>query len=342
MNDTQLNEAENFDNPPEMETQSNEEKFLGVKSSVGIDRESNIEVEVIDDRPKEDRKPPKKETSDNSEEISDLSENANKRIKKLKYDYHEERRRKEEAERLRDEAVNYAKRAVTENERLSRLVGTGQEELIKQAKQKAEYAKQSAAQNYKKAYEDGDADAIAKAQQVLTEATLASQQAEYLPQQLANQVLQEEQKQQQNVQPQQQQPAVPKVPEPDPQAVEWQKDNTWFGTDEEMTNFAYGVHAKLVKENVDPTSKEYYDRVDQRMREVFPQEFDIEESYQEVAEPEDTRKSQPTPPNVVAPATRNNGARPNKVKLTATQVSLARKLGITPEQYAAELIKEKR
>ena len=72
MNDTQLNEAENFDNPPEMETQSNEEKFLGVKSSVGINKDNNIEVEVIDDRPKEDRKPPKKETSDNSEEISDL------------------------------------------------------------------------------------------------------------------------------------------------------------------------------------------------------------------------------------------------------------------------------
>ncbi len=341
MSDTQLNETENFDNSPEIENQSNEEKFLGVKSSVGINKEDNIEVEIVDDRPIEDRKPPKKETTDNSEEISDLSENANKRIKKLKYDYHEERRRKEEAERLRDEAVNYAKRAVSENERLSRLVGTGQEELIKQAKQKAEYAKQSAAQNYKKAYEDGDADAIAKAQQILTEATLASQQAEYLPQQLANQVLQEEQKQQQNVQPQQQ-PDVPKVPEPDPQALEWQKNNTWFGVDEEMTNFAYGVHAKLVKENVDPTSKEYYDRVDQRMREVFPKEFDIEESYQEVAEPEDTRKSQQTPPNVVAPATRNNGARPNKVKLTATQVSLARKLGITPEQYAAELIKEKR
>ena len=80
MNDTQLNEAENFDNPPEMETQSNEEKFLGVKSSVGINKEDNIEVEVIDDRPKEDRKPPKKETSDNAEEISDLSEHANKRI----------------------------------------------------------------------------------------------------------------------------------------------------------------------------------------------------------------------------------------------------------------------
>ncbi len=340
MTETQTNETENFENVPETDT-SSEDKFFGLKSSVGVDKESNIEIEVVDDRPVEDRKPPKKKSADdNSEEISDLSESANKRIKKLKYDYHEERRQKEKAERLRDEAVNYAKRASTENERLNKLLGTGQQELVKQAKQKAEFAKQAATQNYKKAYEDGDADAIAKAQQILTEATLASQQAEYLPQHLANEVLREEQNNQPQEPVQQQQPL--EVPKPDEKAVAWAENNQWFGADEEMTNFAYGVHAKLVKENVDPTSKEYYDRVDQRMREVFPQEFDIEESNQEVAEPEETRKSQQTPPNVVAPATRNNGARPNKVKLTATQVSLARKLGITPEQYAAELIKETR
>ncbi len=339
MTDTQTNEAESFDNIPETDT-SAEDKFFGLKSSVGIDKESNIEIEVVDDRPLEDRKPPKKNNEDS--EINDLSENANKRIKKLKYDYHEERRQKEKAERLRDEAVSYAKNAVTENERLSRLLGTGQQELVKQAKQKAEFAKQAATQNYKKAYEDGDADAIAKAQQILTEATFAGQQADTLPQQLANQVLQQEQVELRN-NPVQQQPVQeqPVAPQPDAKAVAWQENNQWFGVDEEMTNFAYGVHSKLIKENVDPTSKEYYDRVDQRMSEVFPQEFETEDSYKEVADPVESRKSQ-TPPSVVAPATRNNGARPSKVKLTATQVSLARKLGITPEQYAAELIKERR
>jgi len=341
MTDTQTNESENFDNTPEADT-SSEDRFFGLKSSVGIDKESNIEVEIIDDRPIEDRKSPKRASEDN--EINDLSESANKRIKKLKYDYHEERRQKEQAERLRDEAVSYAKNTVNENNRLSKLLGTGQQELVKQAKQKAEFAKQAATQNYKKAYEDGDADGIAKAQQILTEATFAGQQADSLPQQLANRVLQEEQAELRN-NPVQQQPAQqpqPAVVQPDQKAVAWQQDNDWFGADEEMTNFAYGVHSKLIKENVDPTSKEYYDRVDQRMREVFPQEFDTEDSYQEVAEPVETRKSPNRPPNVVAPATRNNGARPNKVKLTATQVSLARRIGITPEQYAAELIKEKR
>ena len=117
MTETQLaNENQEVDSFPE--AQSNEDKFLGVKSTVGIKEEdSNIEIEVVDDRPEEDRKSPRKE-EDNQEEIEELSGNANKRIQKLKYDYHEERREKEQAIRLRDEAVNYAKNAVNENQRL--------------------------------------------------------------------------------------------------------------------------------------------------------------------------------------------------------------------------------
>ncbi len=338
MTETQLaNENQEVDSFPE--AQSNEDKFLGVKSTVGIKEEdSNIEIEVVDDRPEEDRKSPRKE-EDNQEEIEELSGNANKRIQKLKYDYHEERREKEQAIRLRDEAVNYAKNAVNENQRLSRLLGSGQEELIKQAKDKAEFAKQAATRKYKEAYEAGDAEAIAKAQQILTDATFASQQAESLPAQIANKVFQEEAIQQQNQPVKQQSPPIPK---PDAKALDWQKENNWFGSDEEMTNFAYGVHAKLVKENIDPKSDEYYDRINKRMKEVFPDEFNIETQSQDTAEPNEYRKSPTATKDVVAPATRNNGARPKKVKLTATQVSLARKLGITPEQYAAELIKETR
>ena len=338
MTETQLAE-ENQEMESFPETQSTEEKFLGVKSTVGTETDSNIEIEVIDDRPEEDRKPSKKQ-SDNSEEIDELSGNANKRIQKLKYDYHEERREKEKAIRLRDEAVDYAKQAVNENQRLSRLVGSGQQELIKQAKDKAEFAKQAATRKYKEAYEAGDAEEIAKAQQILTEATFASQQAETLPQQLANQVYQQEIAEQQKKPVQQRE--NPSVPKPDEKALKWQEKNNWFGSDEEMTNFAYGVHAKLIKENVDPTSDEYYDRIDKRMQEVFPDNFGIETQKQDVAEPVEDRKSPIATEDVVAPATRNNGARPNKVKLTATQVALARKLGITPEQYAAQLIKDKR
>ena len=244
--------------------------------------------------------------------------------------------------RLRDEDVDYTKRVDNENQRLARLVGSGQEELIKQAKDKAEFAKQAATTKYKQAYEAGDAEEIAKAQQILTDATLAAQQAETLPQQVANQVYQQELADKQN-QPQSAQTAQqPTVPKPDEKAIAWQEKNNWFGADEEMTNFAYGVLARLVKENVDPTSDEYYDRIDKRMKEVFPDSFDIVPQENEVAETSEERKSPISTEDVVAPATRNNGARPKKVKLTATQVSLARKLGITPEQYAAELIKDRK
>jgi len=320
-------------------SQSAEEKFLGVKSTVGTNKDSdNIEIEVIDDRPEEDRKPPRNvKKDDNKEEISDLSENANKRIKKLKYDYHEERREKEAALRLRDEAISHAKRAVNENQRLSRLVGTGQEELVKQATEKAEFAKKAATKAYKEAYESGDAEAIAQAQANLTDATFAHSQAVNLPQQIANQVLATEEQERATQPKQTQQQSNPTPPPPDKKAQEWAVDNEWFGKDEEMTSFAYGLHNKLVvKEGIDPTSDEYYDRINSRMREVFPNEFE-DTAQASVAEPEEPRRSS----EVVAPATRNNGAKPKKVKLTATQVTLARKLGITPEQYAAQLVKDR-
>jgi hypothetical protein len=343
MTETQLAEESLESESPLPEPQtSTEDKFLGVKSTVGTNKDSeNIEVEVVDDRPEEDRKPPRQDAKEgNKKEVEDLSEGATKRIQKLKYDYHEERREKEKALRLRDEAVTHAKRAVAENQRLSRLVGSGQQELIKQAQEKAEYAKKSATKAYKEAYESGDAEAIAKAQTALTEATFASQEAVNLPADIANKVIAEEQqiaRNNQNKQPQQRQPEpIPEPVQPDAKAQAWAEKNEWFGKDEEMTSFAYGLHNKLVtKEGLDPTTDEYYDRINSRMKEVFPDSF--EGTEQAVAESEEPRKSA----EVVAPATRNNGARPKKVKLTATQVSLARKLGITPEQYAAQLVKDR-
>jgi hypothetical protein len=124
----------------------------------------------------------------------------------------------------------------------------------------------------------------------------------------------------------------PQVPPPDEQAVAWQAKNQWFGTEPEMTSFAYGVHEKLVRqEDVDPKSEDYYERIDTRMKEVFPDYFGMEKGRP----PTTTSRS-----SVVAPATRNNSARPRKVQLTATQVSLAKRLGLTPQQYANQLIKD--
>jgi len=335
MTETQLAEEVTDNQSLPEPSQSAEEKFLGVKSTVGTKRDSeNIEVEIVDDRPEEDRKPPRNVSADdNKEEVSDLSENANKRIKKLKYDYHEERREKEAALRLRDEAVDHAKRAVSENQRLSRLVGTGQQELVKQATEKAEYAKKAATKAYKEAYESGDAEAIAQAQSNLTDATFAHSQAINLPQQVANQVLASEE-QERAKQPRQQQPqqqSVQTPPEPDKKAREWASDNEWFGKDEEMTSLALGLHEKLVRSGVNPSTDEYYRRIDETMQKRFPENFG--DNSLEPAEKPAQRK----PSNVVAPATRSTA--PKKVRLSKTQVAFAKKLKLTPEQYAREMIK---
>ena len=122
----------------------------------------------------------------------------------------------------------------------------------------------------------------------------------------------------------------------DPKTIEWLRDNPWFGPkgDEEMTSFAYGVHENLVtNEGVDPRSDDYYKRIDDRLRSVFPDKFGGENGAEEPAASPRTR-------TVVASANRSSG-RPRKVQLTSTQVDLAKRLGITPEQYAKQLLKER-
>ena len=135
-------------------------------------------------------------------------------------------------------------------------------------------------------------------------------------------------------------------PQIDPKAVSWLKENPWFGSDDqkEMTALAYGIHETLVtKEGVSPTSDKYYAEVDTRMRKRFPDYFKVENTSLKDDNVDDVEVETATPKNtksVVAPATRNNGSRPRKVQLTATQVALAKRLGISPERYAKELIKE--
>jgi hypothetical protein len=143
---------------------------------------------------------------------------------------------------------------------------------------------------------------------------------------------------QQQMQQQVQRPAQPQAP-PDPKLQSWLGENPWFGKDAELTSFAYGVHEKLVREEgVDPRSKEYYKAIDSRMREVFPNQFGREtSSVVEVGAEEPVARHRTT--TVVAPARRSSGA-PRKVQLTSTQVALAKRLGLKPEQYAKQLLKE--
>ena len=331
---------------------SEEDKFLGVRTTVVSPSDTSasaqigeIDIEVVDDRPEDDQRPVGGVTSSDGdiatdEEIARYGSRAQKRIKKLKWEFHEERRAKEASDRLAGEAVNYTQNLQVENQRLLKLVQASQSALTQHSKYGAEAAVAIAEQAFKQAHESGESDQIAQAQKALTNAQLAQASAPAISNRIVENwkqnVLAEERQQAQ------QQPQVfPEAQPADPAAVEWQENNKhWFGVDEEMTSLAYGVHEKLVKrEGIDPESQEYYELIDERMREKFPEYFGVNSavSSRSVAvEPATRRKASP----VVAPAMRNNGAVPRRVTLTSTQVALANRLGITPQQYAAQLIKE--
>ena len=320
----------------ENSTMSTEQKFLGVKSKIGskpdevVESENEIDIEIIDDveaKPEKKEKVFAEDVKDKpvDEEILNVDKGVQKRIDQLTAKHHEERRQKEQAAKLRDEAIKYAQQIKSENDRLNQLVNDGQQYLGKQAEERAEFAKQAAQQKYKEAYEQGNTEEMVAAQEALTRATMDAASAEQF-----NARIPEEEfvpQQQEQFVPQQQVP-----PRPDDKAISWQAKNQWFGNDPEMTSFAYGVHEKLVREeNIDPASDEYYERIDSRMKSVFPDFFGSEEKE---------AVSSNSQSSVIAPATRNNGAKPRKVQLTATQVALAKRLGVTPEQYANQLVKD--
>tara|TARA_R110002012_G_scaffold101247_1_gene240115 strand:- start:1546 stop:2508 length:963 start_codon:yes stop_codon:yes gene_type:complete len=295
--------------------------------------DSVLEVDVIDDTPEEDkgRVPPEVRSSeDHEEELTNVSNNVQKRIKKLKYDFHEERRAKEASSRLKDEAVTYAQRIQKENEKLRELVNRGEQVLLDEVKTRTEKELEAAKFQLKRAHEDGDPDSIVNAQEVLSRASYDSQKAqEYMPS--ASQIPEQPQPQQARAQPQ-----------ADPRAANWAQKNPWFRSDREMTAVALAVHEDLVSSGVDPKSDNYYQSIDSRMRERFPEKFggDGQEEV-EVSDGPDLRSdgNRRTPSTVVAPARRTTGAKPRKVQLTKTQVVLAKRLGVTPEDYAKQLLK---
>jgi len=328
------------------ERMSNEDKFLGVRTTItppepdseGLEAVAEeIEVQVVDDRPEEDQRFLSGEGDD--QELHKYSKKVQKRIKRLKYDFHNERRAKESAEKLSNEAINYTQNLQVENQRLLKLIKNSQSALEQQSRYGADAALVVAQENFRNAHESGDSDQVVTAQKALTEAQLAQVSSSGISRQVVENWKQEilsEQRQAREAAP------VADVPvsEPDAEALEWQGENPWFGTDKEMTSFAYGVHERLISdEGVDPNTPEYYELIDQRMKEVFPTHFsgdDTGSSDSVIVETAPRRKAS----TVVAPAARNNGAVPRKVTLTSTQVSLAKRLGLTPQQYAQQLIKE--
>ena len=334
---------------------SAEEKFFGVKTThtknknaEGGSESDEYEFEIIDDRPPEDRRPAKAVESsdnDNDEELGQYSEKVQKRLNKLKFDYHEERRQREAAERMREEAVKVAQQYAAKNQEQESLISRGEAALVDQIKERAQAHLDAAKQGYRKAYEEGDTDGVVNTQEQMVRAQAELSEIERYHNNLQSQNQQalayQQQAYQQDVarraahdvaaqrSQQVQQPQVEVTPE----AKEWAGHNPWFMAEghERMTGAAYGAHEEAVRNGVDVRSSEYFDYIDSAMREQFPN-YDWQDQGGTYSRSASVTASKPS--TVVAPSARNNGAKPRKVRLTATQVALAKRLGLTNEQYA--------
>ena len=287
-----------------------------------------FEIEIENDVPPQDRNrkavDPEVVEALEEENLEKFNNDTQAAIKEAKRVYHQERREKEAAIREQQEAVALAKKMLEENKKLKERLSHGETAYVDTVKQAAAQELEAAKSEFKLAYESGDADRLLEAQERMTNAKLRMDKAETYEYQKKN-TLQEPEVE---VQIPQSRPNTP-----DQRALAWQQSNTWFGQDEEMTSLALGLHEKLVRSGVPAGSDEYYKRIDTTMRKRFPENFEEEEV--EVEEPVKAQK--PKASTVVAPATRSTS--PKKIRMSKTQVMLAKKLGLTPEQYARELTK---
>lgn len=294
----------------------------------------SIEIEIEDDTPLEDqgRTPPNPKTvKDLRVEVDDLdkySKDAKDKLIRMKRVWNDERRAREQAERQEQAAIEAARQLYAENQRIKDLVNNKAADYQEKMRETAEIQLKAAKKEFKDAYEAGDSDAMVEAQEKLSRLQVELDRVKKAKE---DNSLQDEFN---TVQPQQQvqyAPPVPQAPKPDRRVMEWQDENPWFGQDRVMTATALGVHEDLRDNGVEVGSEDYYAKLDKTMRKRFPDYFDGEEA-EPVAD-----KPKAKPATVVAPATRSTA--PKRVRLKASQVAIAKKLGLTPEQYVRELLK---
>lgn len=305
--------------PDEVENEEVESKGKPVE-------EETFEVEIEDDTPPQDRgrTPSEPEFVEQMEkdELDEYSEAAKQKIAGFRKIYHDERREKERALREQQEAIAVAQKLLEENRSLKSKVTTSEQIALDSYMSTADRELEIAKKEYREAYDAGDSEKLVDAQEKITAAKIKADRAQAMSEQRA---LQRAEPDVQIPQQRQQQPAR------DPKAETWRERNSWFGQDDEMTSLALGLHEKLVKENgmAYATTDEYYKRIDETMRKRFPENF-------ESVEERPATKTKPS--TVVAPASRSTSSK--KIRLTTSQQAIAKKLGLTNEQYARELIKE--
>lgn len=308
-----------FEFPDEIEAKEAEKKAAEVK-----EEDDSPEIEVVAN-PDDDIKAAPAPEEVTEEELSKYSDKKLKeRLAHLGRGYHDEKRARERALQEKEEAIRFAESIIEENKKLKGSLNQGQNALLEQAKKVVANEVEDAKRKYKNAYESGDPDALVAAQEELTAAKIKADRVNnFKPAPL--------QEEKTEVQPRQ----LTREPQIDQRAEAWRSKNQWFGQDREMTGFALALHEKLVVEDgVDPTSDEYYKRLNGRIRQVFPEKFASEE-------PADAPTSQRQPrANVVAPATRSTA--PKKIVLDQRQVQLAKRLGVPLELYARKVAEQER
>lgn len=295
--------------------------------------DGSLDIEIVDDTPPEDRNvEPLPEDIKNDLEEADRSKDYSKNVKdkftQYKKAWHDERRAKEAALREQQEALAAAQKILDENKRLKEMLQTGEKELISTYQSSAELEIEKAKRAYKEAYDSGDSDALAEAQAEMTRAQLKLDRAKNFKPTVQNL--------ENDVQIQVKQPQQPA--QMDDKVAEWVARNPWYVDPDKkvMSKYAVFVHEELEEKfgRGFVGTDEYFKRIDAEVQRRFPEEFgDIEVKNDEEEKPQRTQKLS----TVVAPAKRSTSSK--KVVLSKTQVALAKKFGLTPEQYARELNK---
>jgi len=321
------NMAENeldFKFPDEMDDDNQQEFNVNMEKP---EENVKIEIEIEDDTPPEDRNrrppmPQEKIDELEKDELTQYTEDVRSKMSQLKKAMHDERRAKEAALREHQEALSLARQLMEERNKFKQIVEKGEKSYVDTIQHSANLELQMAKRAYKEAYESGDVDAMTEAQHALNIASIKVRET----QNFRITPLQERETDVQIPQRSVQQP-----PPPDNKAIAWQERNPWFGQDEEMTAMAYGLHEKLKNSGIVPGSDRYYAELDKTMRKRFPENFE-----EEAPPPERVKKTS----TVVAPATRSTNS--TKIRLKQSELNLAKRLGLTPEQYAIEAKKLER
>lgn len=321
---------EEFKFPDELEQEAKAVKEAEDKANA---EPEDSGVEIIDDTPPEDRNKTPGEPPEEipEEKLSKYDESFQARMKKFTKGYHDERRAKEAAQRERDEAIRAAQIMAEEAKRLQAQLEEGSKMFIDQGKSAAQLELDAAKRQLKEAYEAGDGELLAEAQYKISQATLKLDKADSLKPLQAKEF--DVQIPTYDAQVQQQQQV-------DPRTAKWLDENPWYGDDDEMSASALGLHKKLEKQFGKQFigSEEYFKTIDDTMKRRFPEYFGSA-GQQDTSEEEEKPQARAKPAsNVVAPATRSTA--PSKIRLTKSQVLIAKKLGVPLELYAKKVAEQ--